>query len=225
MPQCGRWWAGVKANADHSSEGLDTDATLPLGVAAILSPVGWAALAFIGGTLLSEGPRMLKRWWLITANARIRANVRADALRGVLALPLADLHQTPIGDLMARIIGDVEVLGVGVREFIIETWDTLLFSISLIVAMLFYDPSLTTLVLLPTPLALLLSYATGRWVSGRTRASREANANLTALLQEQLAGLRVLRLFGRADAAVADIATLSQAQAWANRRIVGLRSV
>src|SRR5205823_6801211 len=26
------------------------------------SAVGWAALAFVGGTLLSEGPRMLKRW-------------------------------------------------------------------------------------------------------------------------------------------------------------------
>ena len=186
--------------------------------------VGWAALAFIGGTLLSEGPRMLKRWWLMTANARIRTNIRADAVRGILAMPLADLHQTPIGDLMARIIGDVEVLGVGVREFIIETWDTLLFSLSLIVAMLFYDAGLTALVLLLTPLALLLSYASGRWVSARTRAAREANADLTALLQEQLAGLRVLRLFGRADAAVADVATLSQAQARANVRIVGLRS-
>src|SRR5918911_876980 len=120
--------------------------------------VGWAALAFVGGTLLSEGPRMLKRWWLMTANARIRANIRADA----------------------------------VREFIIETWDTVLFSLSLIVAMLFYNTSLTALVLLPTPLALLLSYATGRWVSSRTQAAREANANMTALLQEQLAGLRVL---------------------------------
>jgi len=186
--------------------------------------VGWAALAFVGGTLLSEGPRVLKRWWLMTANARIRTNIRADALRGILALPLAELDQKPIGDLMARIIGDVEVLGVGVREFIIETWDTVLFSLSLIVAMLFYDAGLTALVLLPVPLALLLSYASGRWVSARTRAAREANADLTALLQEQLAGLRVLRLFGRADAAVADIAALSQAQARATLRIVGLRS-
>ncbi|HJZ47573.1 MAG TPA: ABC transporter ATP-binding protein [Roseiflexaceae bacterium] len=202
---------------------IDTALALERGQASA-SAVGWAALAFVGGTLLSEGPRMLKRWWLMTANARIRTNVRADAVRGILAMPLADLHQTPIGDLMARIIGDVEVLGVGVREFIIETWDTVLFSLSLIVAMLFYDAGLTALVLLPTPLALLLSYASGRWVSARTRSAREANADLTALLQEQLAGLRVLRLFGRADAAVADIATLSQAQARANLRIVGLRS-
>jgi ABC-type multidrug transport system fused ATPase/permease subunit len=186
--------------------------------------VGWAGLLFVGGTLLSEGPRILKRWWLITANARIRTNIRADALRGILALPLADLHYTPIGDLMARVIGDVEVLGVGVREFIIEMWDTVLFSLSLIVAMLVYDPWLTALVLLPVPLALLVSYASGRWVSARTRAAREANADLTARLQEQLAGLRVLRLFGRADAAVADLAILSQAQARANLRTAGLRS-
>src|SRR6266540_3675979 len=167
-----------------------------------------------------------------TALALSRGQATASAVgwaalafvRGILALPLADLHEKPIGDLMARVIGDVEVLGVGVREFIIETWDTLLFSISLIVAMLFYDASLTALVLLPTPLALLLSYASGRWVSGRTRAAREANADLTALLQEQLAGLRVFRLLGRADAAVAEIAALSQAQAGANLRIVGLRS-
>jgi hypothetical protein len=67
---------------------------------------------------------VLKRWWLITANARIRANLRADALRGALSRPMADLHKTSIGDHLARIVGDVEVLGIGVREFTIETWDT-----------------------------------------------------------------------------------------------------
>jgi ATP-binding cassette subfamily B multidrug efflux pump len=124
--------------------------------------VGWASLAFVGGTLLTEVPRIAKRWWLMTANARIRANVRADALRGVIAWPMARLDRTPVGDVMARIIGDVEVLGVGVREFTIETWDTLLFSLALMVAMLVYDPSLTVLALLPVPVAMLLAKATDR---------------------------------------------------------------
>src|SRR5439155_4031354 len=72
---------------------IDTALALERGQATV-SAVGWAALAFVGGTLLSEGPRMLKRWWLMTANARIRTNLRADAVRGILAAPLADLHQT-----------------------------------------------------------------------------------------------------------------------------------
>ncbi len=188
------------------------------------STVGWAALALLGGTFLSEGPRMLKRWRLGTANARIRANLRADAVRGILARPLADLHRTPIGDLMARVVGDVEVLGVGVREFVIETWDTVLFSLSFIVAMLLLDARLAFLALAPAPLALLLGYATGRGVTRRTTAAREANAALTGLIQEQLTGIRLLRLFGRADASVAQVAALAADQAAANLGVVRLRT-
>jgi len=188
-----------------------------------LGAVGWAILAFIGGTLLTEGPRAAKRWWLMTANARIRANIRADAWRGVIAWPMARLDRTPVGDVMARIIGDVEVLGVGLREFSIETWDTLLFSLSLIVAMLVYDPTLTVLALLPVPMAMLLAKATGRWVTSRTTLSREANAALTTALQEQLAGIRVLRLFGRTGAAIDRVDTLSEEQAATNLALVRLR--
>ena len=185
--------------------------------------VGWAALAFVGGTLLTEGPRIAKRWWLMTANARIRANIRGDALRGVIAWPMARLDSTPVGDVMARIIGDVEVLGVGLREFTIETWDTILFSLSLMVAMLVYDLHLTVLALLPVPVAMLLAKATGRWVASRTTASRQANASLTTALQEQLAGIRVLRLFGRTGAAVERVDTLSGQQAETNLALVRLR--
>ncbi len=188
------------------------------------SAVAWAALAYVGGTLLTEGPRIGKRWWLITANSRIRANVRADALRGVLAWPMARLHRTPTGDLMARIIGDVEVLSVGVREFTIETWDTVLFSISLIVAMLVYDSGLTALALLPVPVAMLLAKATGRWVSDLTTRSREASASLTTALQEYLSGIRVLRLFGRTSTAVELVSQLSRQYADANVVLVRLRS-
>src|SRR3977135_68889 len=173
------------------------------------SAVGWAALAFVGGTLLTEVPRMVKRWWLMTANARIRANIRADAWRGVMAWPMARLDSTPAGDVMARIVGDVEVLGVGVRESTIEIWDTVLFSLSFVVAMLVFDPSLTLLALLPAPLAMVLAHATGRWVARRTTRAREASADLTSAIQEHLTGIRVLRLFGRATASVEGIATLS----------------
>src|SRR5499433_3553989 len=185
--------------------------------------VDWAALALVGGTLLTEVPRAAKRWWLMTANARIRANIRADAWRGVIAWPMARLGSTPAGEVMARIIGDVEVLGVGVREFSIETWDTILFSLSLMVAMFVYDPILTILALLPVPMAMLLAKATGRWVTSRTTASREANASLTTALQEQLAGIRVLRLFGRTGAAVERVDTLSGEQADTNLALVRLR--
>jgi len=182
-----------------------------------------AALLFIGGTLLTEVPRIAKRWWLMTANARIRANVRADAFRGVLAWPMADLQKTPIGEVMARIIGDVEVMGVGVREFTIETWDTLLFSLSFVVAMLVFDPALTLVALLPVPFAMVLAHAAGRWVARRTTRAREASAGLTAAIQEHVAGMRVLRLFGRGAASIQHIAGQSSELAGRNLSLARLK--
>ena len=191
---------------------------------AAATDVAWAALAFLGGTLLTELPRIGKRWWLMTANARIRANVRADAFRGVLAWPMADLQRTPAGDLMARIVGDVEVLGVGVRELTIEAWDTVLFSVSLIVTLMVIDAPLTMLSLVPVPLAMLLAHATGRWVIRRTTRAREASAELTTALHEQLMGTRLLRLFGRAGASVELVARLSAACARRNLELVRLKT-
>ena len=182
-----------------------------------------AALLLVGGTLLTEGPRVLKRWWLMTANARIRANLRVDALRGSLSRPLADLHRTSIGGQMARIVGDVEVLGVGVREFTIETWDTVLFSCSFVVAMFVIDARLSLLALAPVPVAMLLAHASGRWVAARTTAAREANAELTERIQELLAGFRVLRFFGRGAAATDEVEKFSQSFAGRNLSAMRLR--
>jgi ABC-type multidrug transport system fused ATPase/permease subunit len=186
--------------------------------------VAWAAIAYLGGVLLTEGPRVLKRWWLMTANGRIRANVRADAFRGVIAWPMERLHRTPIGDVMARIVGDVEVLGVGVREFTIEMWDTVLFSISFVVVMFIYDPGLAAFALLPVPFAMVLAHQSGRWVTTRTVSTRAAAARLTTSIREALAGIRVLRLFGRNENAVRGAAHLSEAQAQANLDLVRLRA-
>jgi ABC-type multidrug transport system fused ATPase/permease subunit len=183
-----------------------------------------AGLAYVAAMAFYQGARLVKRWGLRIANQRIMASVRADALRGVLGWPMERLGQTPIGDLMARIIGDVEVFGRGVRELTTETWDTVLFSISLIVAMMLYDAGLTLLVLLPVPFGMLLARASGRWVSARTTTAREASADLTAYLQERLAGLRVVRLFGRIDAIVDGAAALSDRLAEANLAVIRLHA-
>lgn len=187
------------------------------------SDVTLAALLLIGGTLLTEVPRIGKRWWLMTANGRIRGNLRADALRGTLSCPVADLHRTSIGDQMARIVGDVEVLGVGVREFTIETWDTVLFSCSFIVAMVVIDPELSLLALAPVPVAMVIAHASGRWIAARTTSAREANADVTARIQELLTGFRVLRLFGRGAAATVEVERLSQDFAKRNLSATRLR--
>src|SRR6266542_3009562 len=107
-----------------------------------------AALAYAGGVLLMEGARTIKRWCLERTIPRIRCNIQADALRGVLSWPLAQLHTTPIGSLMARIIGDADVVHRGVDQLTVETWDTFLMCFSLAAALFWYDAGLSALALL-----------------------------------------------------------------------------
>ncbi|MST32208.1 ATP-binding cassette domain-containing protein [Acidimicrobiaceae bacterium USS-CC1] len=175
--------------------------------------VALAAGLFVAATAATQVPRIGKRYWLDLARARFRANVRADALRGVLSWPMARLAELSVGGVMARVVGDVEVLGVGVGEVIVETWDTLLFSVSLVVTMVLYSPVLAVLALAPVPVALWLAKVAGRVVAQRTTAARRADAELTTVLHEQLGGIRLLRLAGRSGAATARVRTLAGRQA------------
>jgi len=177
------------------------------------SAVTRAVLLLVAGTLATEVPRIGKRYWLGVSRNRIKANVRADAVRGVLSWPADRLHRTSVGEVMGRVVGDVEVLGRGVGEVIVETWDTLLFSLALAVAMLIYDPGLGLIALAPVPAALVMAKAVGARVSRRTLRAREANAAVTACAQEGLVGLRQLRAGGRGGAYTARLRALADRQA------------
>lgn len=156
---------------------------------------------------------MGKRYWLGVARNRFVAGVRADALRGVLTTFSSSTTSIPVGDVMARVIGDVDVLGTGVGEVIVETWDTLLFSASLVVTMFVLSPVLALFALAPVPLALWMAKISGVIVAKRTRLSRETEAELTVALRERIGVLRLLRLFGRTGAATEEVRVLAERQA------------
>jgi ATP-binding cassette, subfamily B, multidrug efflux pump len=180
------------------------------------SDVAWAAALFLGATAATELPRIPKRWWLngVAVN-RFRANLQADMLRGVLGWPIERLTRTSVGDVMNKIVGDVDVLVVGVRYLIVETWDTVVFSLSLVIVMFAYSASLAAFALAPVLAALILAGVTGRRVAERTTRAREAASNLSTALHEHLSGVRVLRLFGRSGAAEGLVRSFADTQAGA----------
>jgi ATP-binding cassette subfamily B multidrug efflux pump len=186
--------------------------------------VAWAAALLVLGTAATELPRIGKRYWLGVARARIRANVRADALRGVLGWPADRVHTTSVGEIMARVIGDVEVLGTGVGEVIVETWDTLLFSLALVTVMLLYDPTLGLLALAPVPVALLLARFSGRWVNSRTLRARQSDADVTTFVQEGLVALRLLRTSGAGSTYARRLRRLAERRAEAELAATRLES-
>jgi ABC-type multidrug transport system fused ATPase/permease subunit len=187
-----------------------------------LSRVGYAVLALVAGSAATEVPRVGKRYWLGVARSRFSASVRADALRGVLTTWSTKEDTVRVGEVMSRVIGDVGVLSTGVNEVLVETWDTLLFSASLVVAMVVLDPVLAVWALAPVPVALWLAKRSGVLVARRTRISREGDAELTVALREGIGAMRVLRLFGRTRARGELVRTLAERRATSELGIIRL---
>jgi ABC-type multidrug transport system fused ATPase/permease subunit len=129
---------------------------------------------------------------------------------------MAQLAEAPTGDLIARVMGDVEVVGIAVRETFTETWDTLLFLASFFVAMLVLAPVLTLWAVLPVPFAMLIAWASGRLIRRRVTVARQASSLLTDGLQEQISNVKAVRLLGMKQAAQAIIDRLADAQAVAS---------
>ena len=99
---------------------------------------------------------------------------------------------------------------VGFNEATTELLDTWLFSVSLFVAITFYDIRLALMSMAPVPFAFILAYLSGNWIRSRTLTMRRASSNLTGALQEYLTGMRVLGLFGRTGNASDRIDNLSE---------------
>jgi ABC-type multidrug transport system fused ATPase/permease subunit len=79
--------------------------------------------------------------------------------------------------------------------------------------MCWYDLPLAAAALLPVPVALLLAKASGRWVTARTLAARQANAEVTGYISEHVTGLRIVRAFGRTRGATEALGRLARRQA------------
>jgi ABC-type multidrug transport system fused ATPase/permease subunit len=88
--------------------------------------------------------------------------------------------------------------------------------------MFLYDAGLAAFVLAPVPAALWLAKRAGRMVARRTTEARESEAELTGVLREQLGALRLLRLFGRTEAATGRVGRFADTQARAELAAIRL---
>lgn len=150
------------------------------------------AIATIGGAGMFG-----MRWLLIGASRRIEFEIRQDFFAHLMRLDLPFFSRTPVGDIMARAGSDLNavrmLLGPGVM-YTLNTLTMLGFTLSL---MFFIDWKLTLLGLSPLPvLSVMIYFISSRFHRGFTRI-QEQYGRLSTRVQENLAGIRVIKAFGR----------------------------
>ena len=132
-----------------------------------------------------------------TFEQKVIFDLRSDLYSHIQLLPLRWFDNRATGDLMTRVIEDVNsverVLIDGIEQGVVAV-----LQIIIVVAVMFYlNPTLALLALVPLPL--LIAGALGYTLTAhrRYRLQRRAASNINALLHDNLAGIRQIKSFAR----------------------------
>ncbi len=142
------------------------------------------------------------RWTLIGVSRDIEFDIRNDLLKRLLILEPEFYVRNRTGELMSRATNDLNavrmVLGPGIM-YSATTIVTMIFAILVMVAL---SPSLTLWVLLPAPVVAVAVWFFGKTIHELYEKIQAALATLTARVQENLAGLRVVRAYAQEEAEI-----------------------
>ena len=140
--------------------------------------------------------RVGKRMGFRFTENRMKRYLREAAHSITIRWPMERLKSFRVGDLMSRMVGDVDVMSNSVRGPLTELFDTVVMMTVSFCVLLYYDFTLTLLVAIPAPFVVLIAEAAGRVVQKRMLSARTATGSVVAQIEEAISGIRVLRLLG-----------------------------
>lgn len=159
----------------------------------------WAALGLLFAFLLREAFNTVR----IRINNRLEQNVIFDMRRQVYArlqrLPVGWFDQRASGDLITRVIEDVNAVERLLIDGVEQGTVALLSIVGALVFMFVANPLLAGVALLPLPFLVGGALWYTLTAHKRYRVQREAASAMNALLMDNLQGVRQIKAFGRQD--------------------------
>jgi len=114
-------------------------------------------------------------------------------------LPLSFYQKNRTGDLMSRATNDLSNVRMLMGPGIMYTANTILITVLAMILMVSIDWRLTMVALIPLPLVSFGVRQFGRKIHKLTEESQSKLADLSARVQESLAGIRVVKVFAQED--------------------------
>src|SRR5262249_3593756 len=125
------------------------------------------------------------------------AALRRDLYAHIQAMPLAFFQTRHSADLMSRVVVDASRLARLSSEVLVMAFRQVCTVVALLAVMVFQEARLTLLALIAFPLVGLTIRAMGQRLYSINRGTQEQIAELTTVLQEGLAGTKIVKAFGR----------------------------
>jgi ATP-binding cassette subfamily B multidrug efflux pump len=140
------------------------------------------------------------RWILIGVSRDIEYDIRGDLLKQLLALEPEFYVRNRTGELMSRATNDLNSVRMVLGPGIMYSATTIVTMIMAILVMVTLSPSLTLWVLLPAPIVAVAVWFFGKTIHELYEIIQAALATLTARVQENLSGVRIVRAYAQEEA-------------------------
>ncbi len=153
-----------------------------------------ALVAAVGG---------ISQWCMSIINNRITYNVirdmRADAFSKIQRLPISYIDRHPVGDIVSRLIADVDQFSDGLLMGFTQLFTGVLTILATLVFMLVLNPIIALVVVLLTPLSLFIA----SFITKRTQKFFKAQAKLrgeqTDYINEMVENIKTVKAFSREE--------------------------
>ncbi len=150
----------------------------------------------------------LLQWAMNALNNAITYGVvrdmRRDAFHHLQRLPLKYLDAHPVGDIVSRIISDVDQFAEGLLMGFTQLFTGIATLVGTLIFMLTIHPGITLVVVVLTPLSLLIASFIARRTFAMFRQQATDRGQQTALIDEMVHHQRVVQAFGREEAVCAE---------------------
>lgn len=170
------------------------------------SQVDFAAIAVImKKTLFFIILASLVTWVMNLINNRLTyrtvADIRAKAIRRIQEVPLSYLDRNSEGDIVQRVIADVDQLSDGLLLGFSELFSGIVMIVATLIFMLQRSVSITLMVMILTPVSFLVA----RFIAGRSfsmfQRQTEVRGQQTALINEMVGSEKVVKAFNYGERA------------------------
>ena len=150
--------------------------------------------------LVVAGVAALAQWLLSVCNNRITFSVsrdlRNEALRKIQTLPLSYLDSHPSGDIVSRMVADVDTFADGLLMGFTQLFSGILTILGTLLFMLRENVPITLVVVCITPLSLVVAGFLAKRSYGYFQSQSTVRGKQTALVNEMIEGQKVVQAFG-----------------------------
>ena len=150
--------------------------------------------------LVVAGVAALAQWLLSVCNNRITFSVsrdlRNEALRKIQTLPLSYLDSHPSGDIVSRMVADVDTFADGLLMGFTQLFSGILTIFGTLLFMLRENVPITLVVVCITPLSLVVAGFLAKRSYGYFQSQSTVRGRQTALVNEMIEGQKVVQAFG-----------------------------